>query len=116
MDWKRQGEFPNSLARKKIGNSRSNEYDLEGKRIVIKCARATTNSVGVPYHMLKRLDVVIGCFETKAGSYELYEMTPEMYAKNMRPTPSKGASSGRVGIVRRSTFINKCKRIKTIKL
>ena len=104
------------LGAKKIGNLRSNEYDLEGKRVVIKCARATTKSVGVLYHMLTRLDAVIGCFETEAGSYELYKMTPEMYTKNMRPTRSKGASSGRVGIVRKSTFIDKSKRIKTVKL
>lgn len=104
------------LGATKIGNLRSNEYDLEGKRIVIKCARTSTKSVGVPYHMLKRLDAVIGSFETEAGSYELYEMTPEMYTKNMRPTRSKGASSGRVGIVRKSIFINKCKRIQTVKL
>ena len=104
------------LGAKKIGNSRSNEYDLDGKRIVIKCARTATTSVGVAYHMLKRLDAVIGSFETEAGTYELYEMAPEIYAENMRPTRSKGASSGRVGIVRKSTFINKCKRVETVKV
>ena len=104
------------LGAKKIGNLRSNEYNLEGKRIVIKCARATTNSVGVSYHMLERLDGVIGSFETEGSSYELYEMTPRMYRENIRPTLSKGASSGRVGMVRKSTFINKCKRINTVKV
>ena len=105
-----------SLGAKKVGNLRSNEYDLDGKRIVIKCARTTTNSVGVPYHMLERLDAVIGSFEAEARTYELYEMTPKMYKENMRPTRSKGASFGRVGMVRKSTFINKCKRINTVKL
>ena len=105
-----------SLGAKKIGNLRSNEYDLDGKRIVIKCARVTTNSIGVPYHMLERLDAVIGSFETEPRTYQLYEMTPKMYKENMRPTGSKGASSGRVGMVRKSTFINKCKRINTVKL
>ncbi len=105
-----------ALGAKKIGNSRSNEYDLEGKKIVIKCARATTKSVGVPYHMLKRLDAVIGSFETEAGSYELYEMTPETYVRNMKPTRSKGASSGRVGVVSKSTFIKRCNLIKTVRL
>ena len=104
------------LGATKIGNSRSNEYGLNGKRIVIKCAGATTNSVGVPYHMLERLDAVIGSFETEAGTYELYEMTPKMFKEDMRPTRSKGASSGRVGMVRKSTFVNKCKRIDTVKL
>lgn len=104
------------LGAKKIGNPRSNEYYLNEKRIVIKCARATTNDVGVGYRMLEKLDAIIASFETETNIYELYEMTPKMYKENMRPTRSKGASSGRVGIVRKSTFTTKCKRINTIKL
>ncbi len=34
----------------------SNECRIDGKRIVIKCARAGTASVGVTYKMLDRLD------------------------------------------------------------
>ena len=104
-----------ALGATKIGNPRSNEYNLKEKRIVIKCARSTTKNVGVPYHMLDRLDAIIGAFEAEAGIYELYEMTPETYSENMRPTRSKGASSGRVGMVRKSTFINKGRRIETVK-
>lgn len=104
------------LGAQKIGNPRSNEYDLEGKRIVIKCARTNSKDVGVSYNMPERLDAVIGSFETEANTYELYEMTPKTYKENMRPTRSKGASSGRVGIVRKSTFVNKCKRIDMVKL
>ena len=104
------------LGAQKIGNSRSNEYNLDGKRIVIKCARSSTTNVGVSYQMLKRLDAVIGSFETEGGIYELYEMTPEMFTRNMRPTRSKGASSGRVGIVSKSIFVSKCERVTTVRL
>ena len=100
----------------KIGRPRSNEYELNGKKIVFKCARLKTKSVGVPYHMLARLSAVIGCFKLEGGVYELYEMTPEMYRENMRPTRSKGSSSGRVGIVNKSIFISHCRKIGVFKL
>jgi hypothetical protein len=105
-----------TLGAVKVGNERSNEYDWGGRLIVIKCARANTRTVGVPYHMLKKLDAVIGSFETGPDTYELYEMAPQMFVDNMKPTRSKGPSAGRVGVVRRSTFLNECQLIRTIKL
>lgn len=95
------------LGARKVGNARSNEYELDGERFVIKCARLTTNSVGVPYHMLDRLANILGSFEIEDGIYEIYEMKPDIYRQYMRPTRSTGPSSGRVGIVRRSIFIDK---------
>lgn len=109
-------EIANQLGANKIGNPRSNEYDLEGKSIVIKCARKRTNSVGVPYHMLERLDAIFGSFENENGEYEIVELSPKIFSENMRPTRSKGASSGRVGIVRKVLFYEKGKPIKKIKL
>ena len=55
------------LIAKRIGatmlGSASNEATLGGKRVVIKCARSQTTSVGVTYLMLNKLDQVIGAFE-----------------------------------------------------
>ena len=103
------------LGANKIGSSRSNEYDLKGKRIVIRCASANTNTVRVYFQMLERLDAIIGSFETDPNTYELYEMTARMFKRNMRPERSKGAYYDR-GLVYKSTFVNKCKRIDMVKL
>jgi hypothetical protein len=91
---------------KKIGTAWSNEYEIDKRKIVIKCARSTTNSVGVSYHMLDRVDAIWGSFEIENGTYKIYEMKPDTYREHMIPTRSKGPSSGRVGIVRRSTFFD----------
>ena len=102
------------LGAEKTGYPSSNEYILENKCVVIKCARQTTDSVGVPYQMLERVDSILGSFEIEGGAYEIYELLPEVYKKNMRPTRSKGASAGRVGIVRKSTFYDEGKRLKVV--
>jgi hypothetical protein len=98
----------------KIGNIRSNEYEIGNRKIVIKCARTTTDSVGVSYLMLDRVAAILGSFETENGNYEIYELMPEVYKANMKPTRSKGPSAGRVGIVKKSIFIDKGKHIRKI--
>ncbi len=100
----------------KIGRTRSNEYKIDGKNVVIKCARSTTNSVGIPYHMLDRLSAIIGAFEVENGTYHLYEMKPDVYRGNMRPTRSMGPSAGRVGIVRKATFLEQGNYITSINI
>lgn len=104
-----------ALGADKIGNPRSNEFSWNGRRIVIKCARARTQKVGVPYHMLKRLDAIIGAFQQEDGSYLLYEMPPRMYQENMTSTYSKGRSAGRVGMVKKSIFLDNCVQVGTIR-
>jgi hypothetical protein len=104
------------LGAKKIGNPRSNEYDIEGKKIVIKCARANTKSVGVSYQMLKRIISVYGAFEIDNDEYEIIEISNKAFSENMRGTRSKGASAGRVGVVRKSYFLGHGKDIKKISI
>jgi len=100
----------------KIGNPRSNEYEIGNKKVVIKCARATTNSVGVPYQMLDRVESIYGAFEIDDNEYEIIEITSKAFSENMRETKSKGASAGRVGLVRKSYFHTHGKAIKRIKI
>lgn len=102
------------LGGRKIGNARSNEYEIEDRRALIKCARATTKSVGVPYQMLDRVTTILGSFETEDGTYDIYEMRPDTYREHMRPTRSIGPSAGRVGIVRRSAFVDRGKFLMNI--
>ena len=99
---------------KKIGKSRSYEYEVDNRKVVIKCARITTNSVGVPYQMLDRVTAILGSFETENGTYDIYEMRPDTYREHMRPTRSTGPSAGRVGIVRRSAFVDRGKFLMNI--
>ena len=102
------------LGAEKIGNIRSNEYKINNNIVVIKCARATTDSIGVAYHMLDRIAAIWGSFENEKGTYDIYEMKPDTYRMHMRPTKSRGPSAGRVGIVRKSDFVAKGKFIMNI--
>ncbi len=87
-----------------IPEGMSNECVLNGARIVLKCARLKTGSVGVTYKMLERLDEVVGAFEAEDGSFELWGLKPEVFRQHMRETGSKGPSARKVGIVAKSVF------------
>ena len=82
----------------------SNEALLEGKIVVIKCAASATDSVGVTFKMLDRLDSIIGAFQLDDASFELWSLSPEEFRNGMRDTRSRGAAAGKVGIVRRQSF------------
>ena len=83
---------------------KSNEATLDGKKVVIKCAANVTDSVGVTFMMLERLDSIIGAFQLDDGSFELWSLSPEKFRLEMRDTGSRGASAGKVGLVRRDFF------------
>lgn len=82
----------------------SNACRLEGKRVVIKCAAVATDSVGVTFKMLDRLEEVIGAFQLADGSFDVWALTPIQYREAMRDTASHGASAGKVGLVRKAFF------------
>lgn len=94
----------------------SNEARLDGRRVVIKCARATTPSVGVTYRMLDHIEAILGAFEQADGSFEIVELSPADYKRLMQPTRSTGPSAGRVGIVNRSAFLTHGTRVRTIRI
>lgn len=105
---------------KKLGtkqiSSMSNECVLGGRRVVIKCSRKHTKCIGASYLMLKRLDAVIGAFETEDDMYNLFELNPKVFVNNMRPTRSKGPSAGKVGLVTQSIFEAKGEFLKSISI
>jgi hypothetical protein len=82
----------------------SNEATLDSKTVVIKCAASATDSVGVTFKMLDRLDSIIGAFQLDDGSFELWSLSPEKFRQKMRDTRSRGSSAGKVGIVRKDSF------------
>ncbi len=94
----------------------SNECELNGQPVVIKCAAASTDSVGVTYLMLDRIDAVLGAFELDDGSFEVLWLPAATFRANMTETRSRGASAGRVGIVRKSVFQVRGQRISRVRL
>ena len=94
----------------------SNEFLHKNRKITIRCARNKTNDIGVSYKMLDRIDAVIAALEQGNEEYKLYEISPQSFKQNMRETKSKGASAGKVGLVRKIVFMNKGTLISTIKL
>ena len=109
----RANEYGRETAKKiaeKIGaksiSKISNEFELQGRKITIRCAKHSTNDLGVTYKMLERIDAIFAALEQENGKYELYEISPSMFEKNMRETKSKGRAAGKVGLVRKSVFVN----------
>jgi hypothetical protein len=94
----------------------SNEALLNGQRVVIKCAAPATHSVGVTYQMLETLDSVIGAFQLDDGSFELWSLDPQRFAEAMRETRSRGASAGKVAIVRKSVFLSHGKSMGRVRI
>jgi hypothetical protein len=80
----------------------SNECEYVGRRSVIKSARRATDSVGVTYGMLKRLDTVIAVFERRDSTFEVFEIPASHFQTLMRD--SAGSGRGKVGLVRRDEF------------
>lgn len=104
-DW---GHRTALLLAEKLGASgmrrNSNECQLAGERVVIKCANPATTSVGVTYRMLDRLDRIAAAFKLDDGSFELFSLLPAEFVAAMRQTRSRGSAAGKVGLVDRSTF------------
>jgi hypothetical protein len=95
-----------------MGNA-SNECHLNGERVVIKCARRNTTSVGVTYQMLARIDRVIGAFELDDGSFELWAISPKQFESSMRESVTSG---GKTALVSRSFFEQHGKRMQRVQL
>ena len=94
----------------------SNEFELQGRKITIRCAKHSTSDFGVTYKMLERIDAIFAAPEQEDGTYKLYEISPIMFKKNMRETNSRGPAAGKVGLVRKSVFIKEGKYICSVKI
>ena len=104
------------LGYKKIRNPNSNEYEKDGKVVVIKCARIKTPSIGVSYKMLNRISSILACLENCDGKYECYELSLDVFRSIMSPTRSKGPSADKVGIAKKTDIISKVKLLHLIDL
>lgn len=94
----------------------SNEFELQGRRTTIRCARCSNSNPGASYKMLERVDAVFAALEQENGEYRLYEISPSVFKENMRDTRSKGPAAGRVGLLRRSAFVNEGRFVRSLRV
>ena len=66
----------------------ANEFLLDGKRVAIKCARPATTQCGLTNTMRDRVDYILCASQTADGTFNLYRVTPEQWARHAN-TPSK---------------------------
>jgi hypothetical protein len=95
---------------------KSNECIWNGQRVVIKTAHTKTTSVGVLYHMVDRIEGVLGAFEENDGSYRVMQLPIERCTGVMRPTRSQGPSRDRVGIIDRKVFEDEGRLVGVVKV
>ena len=102
----------------RLRSGASNECEVNGERVVIKCARRTQPKVGVSYNMLTKLDAVLGAFEEPSGSYWVLRLPAQRCATLMQqvPTASRGPSSGKVGMVNRAVFEQERTLVKVVRV
>ena len=79
-----------------ILSPKSNEIELQGERLVIKCAHKNVPQIGLSLAMLNRVDGIIAAFEDKKGKYSLYRISPSWYKGNMVPSLSTSHSAHKV--------------------
>jgi hypothetical protein len=78
----------------------SNEFRYKDKLVTIRCAKKTTTIVGVTYSMMERIESIIGAFENSDGTFQLYEISPQIFKMNMRDSKNEN----KVGVVRKKVF------------
>ena len=94
----------------------SNEAVLKGASVVIKCAAPATNSVGVTFRTLGRIQRVIAAFQRSDGSFDLWSLSSDAFRSEMGPTRSRGPSAGKVGIVKKAAFAAHGRKLGRIRL
>jgi hypothetical protein len=100
----------------RLRSGASNECEVNGERVVIKCARKDTTKVGVSYNMLTKLDAVLGAFEEPNGSYRVLRLPAQRSLMQEAPTASRGPSSGKVGMVNRAVFEQEGTLVKVVRV
>jgi hypothetical protein len=103
----------NLLAATKVRTGRSsNECLLNGKRVIIKCARSKKpQQIAVYAHMFERLDSVIAAFENPDRSYHVYEMPLSRFKDLMR---FREYANGDRGLIKRAVFEEAAKLLRMI--
>jgi hypothetical protein len=78
----------------------ANEFEHKGRRITIRSARKSTDSVGVLSDMLDRVEAVIAAFQRNDGDYNLWELPTPAY----RAASRQATNNDHVLLVKRDVF------------
>jgi hypothetical protein len=70
----------------------SNEANWQGRPILIKAAHHGVPQIGATPAILDRIEAIIAALEDQDGKFSLYEVTPQWFKLEMRPSKSHGAS------------------------
>ena len=97
-------------------SNQANEFLIGGRRVAVKTAKSGTDSVGVTYLVLDRVADVYGAWEVGSEEFEVWSLLADAFKRHMRETASRGASAGRVGLVRRAVFESQGKLVGRIRL
>lgn len=85
-------EVANHLGATLINPKRSNEAIWKNRRILIKSAHCGVSQIGATPATLNRIDAIIAALQDKDRDYTLYEVTPDWFRQEMKPSRSSGAS------------------------
>lgn len=85
-----------------MSGARTNECEFQGRRSVIKSARAGNTFVGVTYIMLERLDSVIAVFEHDDHDFHVHEVPIDHFRAHI--SVNSGANKKRVALVSRTVI------------
>ncbi len=82
----------------------SNDFELDGLPVTIRCARIGNNQVGLYDTVRDRVAFIIAAFQQREGHFELYRLTPELWAKNCNDVAASNPNHGRLTMSNRSRF------------
>jgi len=85
-------EVANHLGATLINPRRSNEAIWNNRRILIKSAHYGVSQIGATPATLNRIDAIIAALQERDNTYTLYEMKPDWFRQEMKPSRSSGAS------------------------
>ncbi len=80
----------------------ANEFDINGQRMTIRCARPRTSSVGLTNTMAQRIDGIIAAFQHSDGHFTLYRIAPDDWDRHCRKVTENHQNHGRVTLLARS--------------
>ena len=82
----------------------ANEFWLDGKRVAIKCARPATTQCGLTNTMRDRVDYIVCASQTVDGTFNLYRVTPEQWARHANTPPKHNRNYATLTHLSRTVF------------
>ena len=82
----------------------ANEFWLGGKRVAIKCARPATTQCGLTNTMRDRVDYILCASQTADGTFRLFKVTPEQWARHANTPPRHNRNYATLTHLSRSVY------------